>query len=89
MIEKAKATCSNGHAIEFGQCNRESRKLFLLKTVCDSRELEALSPDEIRCRRCAAVHMARACPECGDHVPTARFKQKSAPKGTAGQEKLV
>jgi len=77
MVHKAKATCSNGHTVEFGACNKEITKFFFLKSACVSTDHEVLSRDEIQCRQCKAVHLARVCPECNDPVPVAKFKQKS------------
>ena len=88
MISKAKTKCQNGHTVEFGPCNNESKKLFFLKSVCTSRDLEVLSHDEIQCRRCNTIHMARPCPECGDHVPVAKFKLKSLKERIDKQKEL-
>lgn len=77
MIHKAKATCSNGHTVEFGPCNKEIRRFFFLKSVCTSVDHEVISSDEIQCQRCKTIHMARVCPKCDELVPVAKFKQKS------------
>jgi len=77
MIHKAKAQCSKGHTVEFGPCNKETTKFFFLKSVCTSVDHEVLSRNEIQCQSCKTIHMARPCPQCGEHVPVARFKQKT------------
>jgi len=77
VIHKAKATCANGHTVEFGACNQETTKFFFFKSVCTSTDHEVISRVEIQCRRCNATHFARVCSECGEHVPVAKFKQKT------------
>lgn len=77
MISKAKATCPNGHIVEFGPCNTEKTVFFLFKSVCTSKDHEVISRDEIQCQKCHTIHMARPCSTCGEHVPVAKFKQKS------------
>lgn len=77
MIHKAKATCPNGHTVEFGPCNKEITRFLFLKSVCTSVDHEVVSRDEIQCQRCKTIHMARICPECGEPVPVSKFRQKS------------
>jgi len=77
MIHKATATCSNGHTVEFGTCDKETTKFFFLKSNCTSQELEVLSRHEIQCKKCKAIHMARPCRKCNDHVPVEKFKQQT------------
>ncbi len=77
MIHKAKAICPNGHTVEFGPCNKEITKFFFLKSVCTSTDHEVVSRDEIQCQRCKTIHMMRTCPQCGEHVAVAKFRQKS------------
>lgn len=74
MIHKAKAQCSRGHSVEFGPCNKEVTKFLLFKTVCTSLEHEVLSRNEVQCKQCKTIHMARPCPKCNEYVPVANFK---------------
>ncbi len=77
MIHKARATCKNGHTVEFGPCNKEFTKFFLFKSVCTSTDHEVVSADEIQCQQCKTIHMARLCKKCGEYVPVAKFNQKT------------
>ncbi len=77
MIYKARAKCPNGHVVEFGACNHETKVFFLFKTTCHSRDHEALSPTEIQCRRCKTIHVIRNCPVCNADIPVSAFYQKS------------
>jgi hypothetical protein len=76
MIHKSRATCKDGHIVEFGPCNKESRSFFIFKSVCTSTDYEVISADEIQCRRCNTIHNSRSCPKCNELVPVAQFKQR-------------
>lgn len=76
MIHKARATCKNGHTVEFGPCNREIRKYFIIRSVCTSTDHAVVSADEIQCRSCNAIHHSRPCPQCNELIPVAQFKQR-------------
>ena len=76
MIHKSRATCKNGHIVEFGPCNKEIRKFFFLKSICTSTDHEIVSVDEIRCRRCKTILNTRTCPQCNDVIPVSQFKQR-------------
>jgi hypothetical protein len=77
MIHKARATCKNGHSVEFGPCNNETRTFFIFKSVCTSTDHEVISAEEIQCQRCRTIHYSRPCPQCDELIPVAKFKQKS------------
>ncbi len=76
MFSKAKAICPNGHTVEFGPCGQEVRRFFFFKSICMSTDHDILSRDEIRCRQCKTIHLARVCPECKETVPVVRFKEE-------------
>lgn len=77
MIHEAKATCSNGHTVEFGACNKEVTKFLIFKSICTSIDHEVISRDEIQCQQCKTIHLARTCPKCNDIVPISRFRLKT------------
>jgi hypothetical protein len=77
MIHKARAMCKNGHMVEFGPCNKESKAFIFFKSVCTSTDHEVLSANEIQCQRCKTVHYSRPCPKCNELVPVAKFRQKT------------
>jgi hypothetical protein len=77
MVHKAKATCRNGHSMEFGPCNKEFTRFFLFKSVCTSTDHKVISAGEIQCQRCNTIHMARVCEKCGEHVPVTKFRQNT------------
>jgi hypothetical protein len=77
MIHKATAKCSRGHSVEFGPCNKETSKYVFFKTVCTSLEHEVLSRNEVQCKKCKTIHMARPCPKCSEYVPVEKFKLQS------------
>lgn len=89
MIHKATAKCSKGHMVEFGTCNKETTKFFLLKSVCTSEDLEVISRSEIRCKKCGTSHMARPCRKCGDYVPVEKFNQRSEFEKMMGEAKRI
>lgn len=77
MIHKAKAKCPNGHIVEFGKCNKETKAFFLFRSVCTSEDHEVLSPAEIQCQKCKTIHLIRTCPRCNADIPVSAFKQMS------------
>ncbi len=74
MVHKATAKCSKGHTVEFGPCNKEITKFFLFKTTCMSVDHEVLSRQEVQCKQCKTIHMARPCPKCNEFVPIEKFR---------------
>lgn len=78
MIHKATAKCSKGHTFEYGPCNQVTTKFFIFSSTCTSEDHEVLSRNEIQCKKCKAIHMARPCPKCDEYVPVEKFNQKTA-----------
>lgn len=83
MNHKSKAKCRNGHIVEFGPCNKESARFFILKSVCTSVNHAAISSFEVRCLECKKIHVARYCPACNDAVPVGKFASRASQSGIA------
>lgn len=76
MNHKASATCPNGHAVEFGPCQIEVKKMFGGTKTCGSKGYVELSQDEVQCQGCKTIIEAKSCPVCNASIPVAAFQKK-------------
>ncbi len=89
MNHKATAPCKNGHAVVWGSCTAQVKRLFGGSKECRSKGFEQLYgngrtatisfDDEpwtaVRCVGCKTVFTSTRCPTCGEEIPVSAFRK--------------